>query len=125
MKISDRDTQTTAVFVLTGVAFLVAAVLSRQLWMAIFGSLYSPGAQGLVSPALATRTGAAENAINLTMYIMPSAFACLGAGLLASGLLWGVLSTLGAWSGERHARKLQARLVYNDNPDAGDRTHHE
>ena len=46
MKISDRDTHTTIVFVLTGVAFLVAAVLSRQLWMAIFGNLYSPGRRG-------------------------------------------------------------------------------
>lgn len=125
MKISDRDTQITALFVLAGVAFLVAAVLSRLLWMAIFDSLYSPGAQGLVSPELAARTGAIENAINLTMYVMPSAFACLGVGLLVSGLLWGVLSTLGAWFGERHARKLQARLVYNGSPDAGGRTHHE
>lgn len=123
MKISDRGTQITALFVLAGVAFLVAAVLSRLLWMAIFGSLYSTGV--LLSPALAARAISMKNAVNLTMYVMPSAFACLGVGLLVSGLLWGVLSTLGSWFGERHARKLQARLVYNDSPDAGGRTHHE
>ncbi len=98
------------VMIFTGMAFVVAAFISRGIWSGIFDGLYPPG----IIPA--GRELAVQNAVNLIMYVMPTGFCCLGLGLLAVG---GILFLAGTVFCRRFKPDAQ------EQPGTSEGTHHE